>query len=249
MNSVHGRGNMKGRFLLGSGQPVIIGNIYADKSSIILDWLLRIGIDRKKFSLREVAKDGNVSVGLVQRVFRMLVLNGLLQTEGARTAKQFSLTKPHLLLKSWIDHYSILKKCKMWTYQSGLGEKIQIMKILRASPLRNKVALALHSAAEAHGCKNTNLSTLELYMMDSAIRPELEHTLELERQERGYEVLIIEPYYKTLLSHQLEIREDISIAPSILTFLDLYHFPLRGQEQAEFMAERLPELQRIYRKE
>ena len=240
---------MQGRFLLGSGQSTIVGNIYADKSSIILDWLLRIGIDRKKFSLREVAKEGNVSVGLVQRVFRMLVLNGLLQTEGIRTAKHFFLTKPHLLLKSWIDHYSVLKKCKMWTYQSGLGEKTQIMKILKASALRNGVTLALHSAAEAYGCKNTNLTTLELYMVDSAIRTELERTLELERQERGYEVLIIEPYYKTLLSHQRETREGISIAPSILTYLDLYHFPLRGQEQAEFMAERLPELRRIYRRE
>jgi hypothetical protein len=248
MNSERVRGNMKGKFLLGSGQPVIVGNIYADKSSIVLDWLLRIGIDRKGVSLREVAKGGNVSVGLVQRVFRMLVLNGLLQTEGTRTSKRFFLTKPHLLLKSWIDHYSILKKCKMWTYQSSLGEKTQIMKTLKASALRSGVTLALHSAAEAYGCKNTNLNTLELYVVDPAIRTELEHTLELERQERGYEVLIIEPYYKTLLSHRRETREDITIAPPILTFLDLYHFPLRGQEQAEFMAERLPELQRIYRK-
>jgi hypothetical protein len=29
--------------------------------------------------------------------------------------------------------------------------------------------------------------------------------------------------------------------------LDLYHFPLRGQEQAEFMAERVHELKRIYK--
>ena len=39
----------------------------------------------------------------------------------------------------------------------------------------------------------------------------------------------------------------IKIAPILLTYLDLYHFPLRGQEQAEFMAERIPELKRIYR--
>ena len=239
---------MKGGFLLGSGQPVLLGNIYADKSSVILDWLLRTGIDKNGFSLREVAKEGNVSVGLVQRVFRMLVLNGLLQTEGTRTAKQFFLKKPPLLLQSWVDHYNILKKCKMWTYQSGLGEKMQIMKKLGASRLRQKVALALHSAADAYGCKNTNLTTVELYMMDSTIRPELECTLELERQESGYQVLLVEPYYKTLLSLGGKSPEDITVAPSILTFLDLYHFPLRGQEQAEFMAERIPELRRIYRK-
>ncbi len=43
-------------------------------------------------------------------------------------------------------------------------------------------------------------------------------------------------------------QRDINVSPSILTFLDLYNFPLRGQEQAEFMAVRLPELKRIYKK-
>jgi hypothetical protein len=42
--------------------------------------------------------------------------------------------------------------------------------------------------------------------------------------------------------------KNIKICPSLLSFLDLYHFPLRGQEQAEFMAERISELKRIYKK-
>jgi hypothetical protein len=59
--------------------------------------------------------------------------------------------------------------------------------------------------------------------------------------------LLIEPYYKSLLKNTCDLNLDINVSPSILTFLDLYHFPLRGQEQAEFMAERLPELKRIYK--
>jgi len=39
----------------------------------------------------------------------------------------------------------------------------------------------------------------------------------------------------------------VFVSPPILTFLDLYHFPLRGQEQAEFMAERLGGLKPIYK--
>lgn len=38
-------------------------------------------------------------------------------------------------------------------------------------------------------------------------------------------------------------------SPFLLTFLDLYHFPLRGQEQAEFLAERMATLKRIYKKD
>jgi hypothetical protein len=238
---------MKGQFLVSSNEDPAEGNIFADKSSLILDWLLREGVKRQGFSLREVAKEIGVSVGLAQRVFGILVLKGLLQTEGIRTAKKFFFKKSKLLLENWLEHYSISKKCKMRTYRSGFSEKTELLDALKKSKLSQKVALALHSAAEAHGCKNTNLNTLEIYMLDPTARSKLEDVLQLEPQERGYEVLLIEPYYKSLLNLGGDLGEGIKICPVLLTFLDLYHFPLRGQEQAEFMAERVPELKRIYK--
>lgn len=238
---------MKDRFLVSSNEIFVEGNIYADKSSLILDWLLKVGIDKEEFSLREVAKDRKVSLGLVQRVFGVLVLNGLLKAEGVRTAKKFSFKKPRLLLKTWLEQYSIAKKCKMRTYRSGFQRKEELLEALKKSKLSQKVALALHSSAEAYGCKNTNLQTLELYLLDLAARSELEKALQLEPQERGYEVLLIEPYYKSLLNLSIGSGKNVRNCSALLTFLDLYHFPLRGQEQAEFMAERIPELKRIYK--
>lgn len=239
--------SMKDRFLVSSNEDPAEGNIYADRSALILAWLLREGVKRQEFSLREVAKEIGVSVGLVQRVFGILALKGLLQTEGVRTAKRFFFKKSKLLLASWLEHYSITKKCKMRTYRSGFSEKAELLDALKKSKLSQKVALALHSAAEAHGCKNANLSTLEIYMLDPIVRPKLEDILQLEPQERGYEVLLIEPYYVSLLKLGVDSDKDIKICPVLLTFLDLYHFPLRGQEQAEFMVERVIELKCIYK--
>lgn len=236
---------MKGRFLMSSNEGPVEGNIYADRSALILDWLLREGVKRQGFSLREVAKAIEVSLGLVQRVFGILALKGLLQTEGIRTAKKFFFKKPKLLLESWLEHYSIAKKCKMRTYRSPLSEKAELLDVLKKSKLSQTVVLALHSAAEAYGCKNTNLNSLELYMLDPAARLKLEDALQLEPQERGYEVLLIEPYYESLLNHGEGSDRNIKISSALLTFLDLYHFPLRGQEQAEFMAERIPELKDV----
>lgn len=238
---------MKGRFLIGTNEKPVEGNIYSDKSALILDWLLREGIKNEDLSLRNVTKETGVSLGLVQRVFGALVLKGILLVEGVRTAKKFFLKDPKRLLESWIEHYSIIKKCKLRTYRSGFQDKAELLEAIKKSNLSSKVALALHSAVEAHGYKNTNLNTLELYLLDPLVRPQLEKKLLLEPQERGYEVLLIEPYYKSLLRNTSDLDLNINISPSILTFLDLYHFPLRGQEQAEFMAERLPELKRIYR--
>ena len=86
-----------------------------------------------------------------------------------------------------------------------------------------------------------------MYILAPSIRAKLESILQLEPQERGYEVLLIEPYYKMLLKQNRKDGKEVSICPLLLTFLDLYHFPLRGQEQAEFIAQRAPELERIYK--
>lgn len=237
---------MKGRFLVSSPEDFREGNIYADKSAVVLDWLLRVGINKKHFSLREVAKERKVSLGLVQRVFKVLVLNGVLRVEGVRTAKRFCLVHPKKLLKGWLENYQVLKKCKIRTYQMGLLNKEEAMKQLKRSGLDEEVAFALHSAADAYKCKNTNLETLELYLLDVKARKKVEAALELEPQERGYAVLLMEPYYKELLKQEPE--QGMKVSSPLLTFLDLYHFPLRGIEQAEYMAQKLSELRLIYRK-
>lgn len=238
---------MEGQFLIGSNEKPMEENIYSDKSAVVLDWLLKEGIKNRELSIRSVSKEAGVSLGVVQRTFATLILKGILQTKGIRTAKKFFLKDPKRLLEDWLEHYSIVKKCKMRTYRSGFQGKSELLEAIKKSKLSNKVALALHSAAESHGYKNTNLNTLELYVLDPLVRPQLEKKLLLEPQERGYEILLIEPYYKSLLKNTLDSGLDINVSPSILTFLDLYHFPLRGQEQAEFMAQRLPELKCIYK--
>ncbi len=238
---------MEGRFLLSSNEDPAEGNIYSDKSALVLDWLLRKEKKREHFSLREVAKEAGVSIGLVQRVFGILVQKGFMRTEGVRTAKTFFFNKSKLLLENWLEHYTIAKKCRMKTYHSGFTGRSELLKALSQSKLGPQVVLALHSAAEAHGYKNTNLTTLELYMLDPTIESKLVSALHLEPQERGYEVLLIEPYYKALLKQDMKSYNTIAVCPLLLTFLDLYHFPLRGQEQAEFIAQRASEIKRIYK--
>ena len=64
-----------------------------------------------------------------------------------------------------------------------VSDKSELLETLKKSNLNNKVALALHSAAEAHGYKNTNLNTLELYLLDPLERPQFEKKQLLEPQD------------------------------------------------------------------
>lgn len=209
---------MKGRFLIKSNKNPSEVNIYANKSALILYWLLKKGEARESFSLREVAKELGISNGLVQSVFGTLVFKGLLQTEGIRTSKKFFFKKSKELLEDWLQNYSITKKCKMRTYRSSFSGREELLEVLKKSKLTQKVALALHTAAEADGYKNTNLNTLELYLLDSNNIGKVENILELEPQERGYEVLLIEPYYESVLKHEMKFSKNIAIAPTLLTF-------------------------------
>ena len=241
---------MKGGFLLSSNTSDIDRNIYADKSSLILYWLLFVEKDNEQFSIRETAKECNLSVGLVQRVFKILTLKGYLQTKGIRTAKKFILKNSKALLKSWEENYSIVEKCKIRTYRSVYQNKEQIFQALIENNLEKKVILALHSAAEAYGYKNTNLNTVELYILQSDLRLKIEEKLLLEPQEKGYEVILIEPYYKSILNKFSKscVKSNILCSPIILAYLDLCQFPLRGHEQAQFMAERDVVFKNIYKK-
>lgn len=238
---------MKGEYLVGSSKGFSSGNIFADKSSLVLNWLLRFGIQEKSFSIRDVSQKVGISLGLVHRVFSVLNSQGIIKTQGIRTAKSFILVKPKSLLNAWVENYSIIKKCKMWTYRSAYGSREEMLKVLTRSKLKSRVALALHSSAEAHKCKNNNLNTLELYLMDQDVIQEIEELLELEPQERGYDVLLIKPFYQSLLKASQKTTDKIHNSPSILTFLDLSHFPLRGVEQADYMADRVTELKKIYK--
>lgn len=244
---------MKGSFLISSNSSEIDRNIFANKSSLILYWLLLVGIDKEKFSIREVAKECNLSLGLVQRVFKILIQKGYLFSKGLRTSKKFILKNPEALLKSWLDNYNIIEKCKMRTYRTAFQNNEQIFQALIKNNLEKKVILALHSAAEAYGYKNTNLNTFELYILQSDLRLKIEEKLLLEPQEKGYNILLIEPYYKSILnlfsqSCKLFQKRNLLCSPILLTYLDLYNFPLRGKEQAEFMAERIINLKKISKK-
>ncbi len=229
--------SMKGRFLLSSHSFPKEENIYANRSALVLDWLLRKGGKHETFSLREVSGETGVSLGLVQRVLATLVFHGIVETRGVRTAKAFSLKSEAKLLKLWTAHYDILKKCKIWNYGSAYSLE-ELIQVLSASPLKDKVTFALHSAARAMGLSNTNLRTLELYLLDPRVKKQLEKQLKLEPKEKGYDVLLIEPYFRDLLVQAKGEKEELKRAGLILTYLDLAHFPLRGPEQAQYLLEK-----------
>jgi hypothetical protein len=69
----------------------------------------------------------------------------------------------------------------------------------------------------------------------------------LHQFDRGYEILLIKPYYSSLVKKVYEDPGDQKWmeAYAILTVLDLLQFPMRGVEQAETLFRKVEPLKRI----
>ena len=76
-------------------------DIYSNKSSLLLFWLLAQHEHMKKegFSVNEAAREAGISVGLAHKVIRQLEYNGLVVAKGLRTSKKFFLKAPDKILR------------------------------------------------------------------------------------------------------------------------------------------------------
>ena len=52
---------MSGRFLISSNEKPLEGNVYSDKSAVVLDWLLKEGIKMRELSVRNVSKEAGIA--------------------------------------------------------------------------------------------------------------------------------------------------------------------------------------------
>ncbi|MCB0323265.1 MAG: helix-turn-helix domain-containing protein [Bdellovibrionales bacterium] len=216
-------------------------NIFAKRSGLVLFDLLS---GEEELSVRELSRATGVSVGQVQKIIAALVYDGFVKSDGVRTAKTYRLEKRGPLFRKWLSSYSIADKCKLYTYNSGYAVD-ELYSRLESSKSAASVSLCLHSAARAMEKSFTTLENLELYLRAPEKRIALEKELRLEPCERGYQVLFIEPYYKTIIEKRSEAKGKLSVSPPLLTVLDLWHFPLRGQEQAEHLLRSHPDLRRL----
>lgn len=211
-------------------------DIYSNKSSLFLFWLLaqHYQMEREGFSVNEAARETGISVGLVHKVVKQLEFNGVITVKGLRTGKKFHLKNPDKILLGWIQEYNLIRKTKTKGYASPIGPDLNFEKY--------GLVPALHTASsKLFLLKSTNLRLSEYYVPDWDLLQKIVSKLGLQELDRGYELLLIKPYYSALLA-KFESDKESKIwkkAYALLTVLDLCHFPIRGIEQAQTLFRKL----------
>lgn len=228
--------------LLSAPETVLV-DPFSKKGALALFWLLaRKGGD--EFSVNRTARELGIMPFTVHRVIRTLEYDGIIRARGMGTKKRFYLADPKALMIRWLRHYQFQRKNKLWKFSLSDPKDFASK---RKKFLTSYVLPALHTAAQSvFHVGVTNLSTTEGYV-EAGNSARLVREFGFVEQERGYQVLLIEPYYLELVRRFAKDRTDpvMRSAFAILTFLDLYHFPVRGREQAEALFRKCPALKSL----
>jgi len=222
-------------------------NPYSDKASIVLRLLMEV--PNGTWKIREIAKVGGINPGWVSRVVESLVERGLVEF---RRREGVSLLRGQEVLREWADLYD-WRRNKFYYYYCHALDSQEVLDRISTLNLDSDKSAALGFQAGAHLVSpHSTFNQVHLiiggYSFDM-IRPEIERQLELESRREGANLILVRPYYKHSALFGARKIEKWWIVSDIQLYLDLSRYPLRGQEQAEHLLERViqPGLRNVMR--
>ncbi len=96
--------------------------------------------------------------------------------------------------------------------------------------------LTLHSAAHLVS-SHASFNALHLYTDSLRHKQAVINQLALEKVDHGGNVFLLHPYYKYSYSFGQQKVNGLWMVSDLQLYLDLYNYPIRGREQAEFLYE------------
>lgn len=204
---------------------------FSDKASL----LLRAMINKEKsWGVRELANEVRLDPGYVSRMFR--ALEGLRYL--MRIDSKAKLKNQKSILEDWILHYDY-KKNKFIKYHCLAKSPQEIIDKLKQMNISENVnyALGFHAGAflvSPHAAFNE----VHIYISGEKSSKFFQNRLNLKAVDQGANVILVSPYYRHSVFYDMQNINKLMVVSDIQLYLDLYHYPLRGLEQAEHLYEK-----------
>jgi DNA-binding Lrp family transcriptional regulator len=205
---------------------------FSDKASLILRILLSEG--RKLWGVRELARKLGLDPGFVSRMVRELESRAYV----ARVDSKIRLRQPKAILEDWVRYYSYRRNrpVPFFCMASGPDEILGKLGRIRI-PKQISYALCLHAGA-ALVAPHAVYSEVHCYVGGHDEIEFFGKKLELEEARQGANLIFLLPYYKNSAFYGRQQMQGLAVSSDIQLYLDLYHYPLRGLEQAEHLYEK-----------
>ena len=212
-------------------------NPYSDKASIILRVLMNE--PSRKWKIREIAKAGDISPGWVSRVVDSLVERGLIEFS---RQNGIALLRGEDMLKEWADIYDWHRNKFYYYYCHALDFRKVLGKISGLNLYKDRM-IALGFQVGAYLVSPYSTFNQVHLLVDGPsfdmIRPDIERQLELDPRREGANLILVRPYYKYSALFGARKIENWWVVSDVQLYLDLNKYPLRGQEQADHLLEKV----------
>lgn len=185
----------------------------------------------EKWTIQSLSEKSQVSLGYAHRIVEKLIEKKFLERNNDY---KLILVDKSRLLDIWRDNYTF-KNNTIYSYYTFEKNKDTLFnKIKKASQyIKSSYALTLHSGASfiAPYVRYTDVHLYIKSNMDQWVQ-----VLDLRPVESGANIYLIKPYDQGVIQNLQTIKGN-SIVSNIQLYLDLYHYPKRGKEQAEKIRE------------
>ncbi len=215
-------------------------SIFNDKATVILRAML--SDPDRKWTVRNFENEFSLGRGYVSEILASLRKKGLV---GGTSAGRFAHSKiidREGLMKEWLNFYRFeLNKTHLYY---GEGNPLKEMKdFLKAKKWDNRYALTLHTGANLIS-NYVNTDVVYCYLDSEGfdeLSLEIRQALRLKELKMGGNVYFIKPYYRNSIFFNKQNIKGFSVVSNLQLYLDLYHFPQRGREHADYLLKILKE--------
>ena len=207
-------------------------NPFSDKASLIPRAMIK---DRSKWwGVRELASSVSLDPGFVSRMIREMENQGYLK----RKEKKVRLQDPKSLLDDWVGEYDLRKneERKYFCLAKGPSEILENLRRIRI-PRDAKYSIGLQAGANLIA-PHSVYNEVHIYLKDHVHLDHFVKAMDLEEAEQGANLIFLNPYYKHSVFYDCQEVGDLWVVSELQLYLDLFHYPLRGREQAEHLYEK-----------
>jgi len=203
---------------------------FSDKKSLIIRYLIE---HAETYSgVREIATACNINPGGVSHTLYFLEQSGYITRNAEGHGR---LLKWKELLADWVSFYRLKKQNEhsFYWHKGSLNDMIKALADIKQHSDK-AIALTIHAAASLIA-PHTNYQGLHAYVMNELDIEYWTKLLKLVPAEKGGNVFLRIPRYKYSTFYGLRKIQGINVVSDIQLYLDLSCFPVRGQEQADYL--------------
>lgn len=205
---------------------------FADRNSRVTRTLL--AHPGRVWGVRELAAGAGVALGTASQVLGSLSRSGTVRVERSGRSARVSLDDPARLLRRWLAAYTWERNERV-AFHAPVGDLPRFLRRLPELLKDTRWALTLHAGASLIA-PHATWERVHAYVAvpTAADLARVGVAQGWTPAEEG-QVVLMKPFYRTSVWDGVKLAGPLPVVSELQLVLDLWHYPLRGREQAEHL--------------